>query len=307
MELKTYGDLKKVIKLISLKQKGEKILSQGKEVALDQLLGLIPGASNAKSAFNFLSAAFKKPDTVKTNTWLDKLDIDDKMSAIVDDTVENGFLQFLSKTLEAAPDEKPLQLDFNMNQQMADYLKKTYSGRHVAGLQESTNYNKRKMKKVLITESQLRAMVRKMLMEQTPMGATPVGSTGFGTPPGVKPKPPLSTPPGVKPKPPLSTPPGVKPKPPLSTPPGVNPKPPITTPQQMQQSMQQRDQAIETSMLTALQRDTALLGRLKTVTNFSQADTLIKTILGITKIPQAQIKSGLANLSRIGVQTQAGR
>jgi hypothetical protein len=35
------------------------------------------------------------------------------------------------------------------------------------------------MKKVLITESQLRAMVRKMLMEQTPMGSTPVGSTGF--------------------------------------------------------------------------------------------------------------------------------
>jgi len=179
MELKTYGDLKKIIKSISLKQKGEKIISQGKEIALDQLLGLIPGASNAKSAFNFLSSAFKKPDTVKTNTWLDRLDIDDKMSAIVDDTVENGFLQFLSKTLEAAPDEKPLQPDFNMNQQMADYLKKTYGGRFVAGIQESTIYNKKKMKKVLITESQLRAMVRKMLMEQQAMGSTPVGSTGF--------------------------------------------------------------------------------------------------------------------------------
>ncbi len=32
------------------------------------------------------------------------------------------------------------------------------------------------MKKVLISESQLRAMVRKMLMEQTPMGSTPVGT-----------------------------------------------------------------------------------------------------------------------------------
>jgi hypothetical protein len=170
MELKTYGDLKKIIKLISLKQKGEKILSQGKEIALDQLLGLIPGASNAKSAFNFLTSAFKKPDTVKTNTWLDKLDIDDKMSAIVDDTVENGFLQFLSKTLEAAPDEKPLQPDFNMNKQMSDYLQNTYSGRFVAGVQESTNYNKeKKMKKVLIRESELRKMVRKMIKEQMPM------------------------------------------------------------------------------------------------------------------------------------------
>jgi hypothetical protein len=105
--------------------------------------------------------------------------VDDKMSAIIDDTVENGFLQFLSRTLEAAPDEKPLQPDFNMNQQMADYLQKNYSGRFVAGIKESTNYNKRNMNKVLINESQLRAMVRKMLMEETPMGSTPVGSTGF--------------------------------------------------------------------------------------------------------------------------------
>lgn len=111
------------------------------------------------------------------------------------------------------------------------------------------------MKKVLVTESQLRAMVRKMLMEQTPM-ATPVGATGFA-------------------------------------------------PQDGQQ--QQKDQAIETAMLTALQKDTALLGRLKGVTNFSQADKLIQTLLSLTKIPSQQIKSGLSNLSRMGVQTQANK
>jgi hypothetical protein len=103
------------------------------------------------------------------------------------------------------------------------------------------------MKKVLITESQLRAMVRKMLIEQAPMG-----TTGFQQPQG-----------------------------------------------------QQQDQAIETAMLTALQKDTALMGRLKGVTNFSQADSLIKAVLSLTKIPQSQIKSGLSNLSRMGVQTQA--
>jgi len=110
------------------------------------------------------------------------------------------------------------------------------------------------MKKVLVTESQLRAMVRKMLMEQTPM-ATPVGATGFAS----------------------------------------------------QDGQQQKDQAIETAMLTALQKDTALLGRLKGVTNFSQADKLIQTLLSLTKIPSQQIKSGLSNLSRMGVQTQAGK
>jgi hypothetical protein len=113
------------------------------------------------------------------------------------------------------------------------------------------------MKKVLITESQLRGMVRNMLMEQTPM-STGIGQAGFVQPQG-----------------------------------------------QQTQTGQQKDQAIETAMLSALQRDTALLGRLKTVTNFSQADKLIQTLLSLTKIPQTQIKSGLSNLSRMGVQTQA--
>jgi hypothetical protein len=133
MELNTYGDLKKVIKAISLKQKGEKIGN----VALGTLVGFIPGADAAKTTFEFLSAAFKKPDTKKTKTWLDKLDIDDQMSAIVDDTVENGFLKTLSKTIEAEDDNTPLEQDFNMNAKMVNYLKKTYGGRTVSGITEN--------------------------------------------------------------------------------------------------------------------------------------------------------------------------
>ena len=114
------------------------------------------------------------------------------------------------------------------------------------------------MKKVLITESQLRGMVRKMLIEQTAM------STGIGQAKFVQ-------------------------------------------PQAASQTGQQKDQAIETAMLTALQKNTTLLTNLKSVRNFSQVDKLIQTVLGFTSIPSQQIKSGLVNLSRIGVQTQAGR
>jgi len=137
VELKTYGDLKKLIKAIATKQKGEKIIAKGKEFALDQILGLIPGASNAKTAFDFFSAAFKKPDTKKTGTWLDRLDIDDDMSAIVDDTVENGFMKSLSASLEKEPDDKPLEPDFNMNARMVNYLKSTHNGRTIMGIKES--------------------------------------------------------------------------------------------------------------------------------------------------------------------------
>jgi len=141
--LETYGDLKQLLNSISKRQKGEKIISKGKEFALDQILGLIPGASNAKTAFDFIKTAISKPDTKKTNTWLDKLDIDDDMSKIVDDTVENGFMQAMVKSIESEPDTKELEDDFNMNAKMVDYLKQTYAGRTVSGIQENnlTQFN----------------------------------------------------------------------------------------------------------------------------------------------------------------------
>ena len=132
-ELNTYGDLKKVIKAIALKQKGEKIGN----IALGTLMGFIPGAEAAKTTFDFIKAAISKPDNKKTSTWLDKLDIDDQMSKIVDDTVENGFMQAMAKSIESESDDTPLEPDFNMNAKMTNYLKQQYSGRTVAGIKEN--------------------------------------------------------------------------------------------------------------------------------------------------------------------------
>jgi hypothetical protein len=130
--METYGDLKKAINAIKLKQKGTKVGSLAIDVALD----MIPGMGAAKTTFDFIKAAFGKPDTKKTQTWLDKLDIDDDMSAIIDDTVENGFLKMIVSTIESESDSKPLEPDFNMNAKMVDYLKREYSGRTVTGITE---------------------------------------------------------------------------------------------------------------------------------------------------------------------------
>jgi hypothetical protein len=162
MELNTYGDLKKVIKAIALKQKGEKVGG----VALGTLLGFIPGADAAKTTFDFVKAAFSKPDTKKTKTWLDKLDIDDEMSAIVDDTVENGFLRILTNTIDNESDDKPLEQDFNMNAKMVSYLKQQYSGRTISGIQENKNKNKMKnasLKKLIKEE------IKSLLKENAPV------------------------------------------------------------------------------------------------------------------------------------------
>jgi hypothetical protein len=139
--METYGDLKKVIKSVSLKQKGEKV---GK-VAIDAVLGAIPG----------IGAAFKKPDDKKTSSWLDKLDVDDEMSAIVDDTVENGFLKAISAAIEKKPDGEKLDPNFDMNIKMTKYLGDKYKGRTVTGLKE----NKRIMKK-----SQFKNIIKEQLL-----------------------------------------------------------------------------------------------------------------------------------------------
>jgi hypothetical protein len=148
--METYGDLKKAIKSIQLKQKGEKV---GK-ATVDAILGAIPGLGTAKSTFDVLSAAFRKPDTKKSNSWLDKLDIDDEMEAIVDDTVENGFLKFLSKAFDSESDDKPLEQDFNMNAKIVDYLKNNYKQRTITGISEQTNMKKRFQKLAGIKEQE---------------------------------------------------------------------------------------------------------------------------------------------------------
>jgi hypothetical protein len=149
--METYGDLKKIIKSVSLKQKGEKV---GK-IAIDTVLGAIPGIGAAKTSFDFFKAAFKKPDDKKTSSWLDKLDVDDEMSAIVDDTVENGFLKAISAAIEKKPDDEKLDPNFDMNIKMTKYLGDKYKGRTVVGIKE----NKRIMKK-----SQFKNVIKEQLL-----------------------------------------------------------------------------------------------------------------------------------------------
>lgn len=137
--METYGDLKKAIKAVNQKLIGTKIGNFAVDIALD----FLPGAAAARTTFDFIKSAFNKPDDKKTNSWVDKLDIDDEVSAIIDNSVENGFLKLISRTIDAEPDDKKLESDFNMNQKMVDYLKNNYKGRTVTGIQENINMKTR--------------------------------------------------------------------------------------------------------------------------------------------------------------------
>jgi hypothetical protein len=159
IELKTYGDLKKLINSISNKKTEQKIIYKGAEIALDTVLGLL-GAGAAKNVFDLVKAGVSRPDDKKTKTWLDKLDIDDDMSLIVDDTVENGFIKMMSDIIKTQPDNKELEDDFNMNQKLVNYLSDKYNERTITGIKEN------KMKK-----SQLRQIIREEISKITEAAA----------------------------------------------------------------------------------------------------------------------------------------
>jgi hypothetical protein len=130
-QIRTFGDLSKIIRSINFRGKGKAVLGQGADFAINQLLGLIPGASNAKTAFDFFKAVIAKPDTKKTNTVLDKLDIDDEVLKIIDNTVEASFLQHLEAIIARRDQNTPIPADWNMTKELHDYIKATYRGRSI--------------------------------------------------------------------------------------------------------------------------------------------------------------------------------
>lgn len=131
--METHGDLKRTINNVLAKKKAERV---GK-AAVGAVISAIPGLGTAKDVFDVGKAFFNKPDSKKTNTWLDKLDVDDEASAIVDDTVEDTFIKSKLDQLTTEPDEKPLDSNFSMNKELIKFLKSQYKGRTLFGVQEN--------------------------------------------------------------------------------------------------------------------------------------------------------------------------
>ena len=119
-----------------------KKIAQGAIAAsIDVALGLIPGASSAKTAFDFFKACYSKPDDKKTNTILDRLDIDDETSLIVDDNIENGFLKYVTDLIQKYDPNLPIPNDWDMTKEINRYLKSNYNNRSVDIPNTTNNMN----------------------------------------------------------------------------------------------------------------------------------------------------------------------
>jgi len=137
-DVKTIGDLKALIQTAQLKKRGDQIkggvVDAAKSAVVDELVGKIPGLATAKSLFDFAKQAYQLPDESRTGTALDYLDVDDDVSKIVDDPIENAFLKTLGATLEKMDDKTPLQ-KVDITKLLQNYISQNFNKRTVSGIQ----------------------------------------------------------------------------------------------------------------------------------------------------------------------------
>ena len=135
-DIKTVGDLKKLI----FHAQNKKRLEQGKSAAKtavkdafwNEVTGKVPGLAAAKTLFDAMKTTYELPDEKRTGTALDYLDVDDDVSAIVDDPIENKFLKILASKIDKMNDNTPLK-SLNMTKLLSRYISNQFNARTVAG------------------------------------------------------------------------------------------------------------------------------------------------------------------------------
>jgi hypothetical protein len=134
-QLSTMKHLRALIKQINSEKRSEKGLDALKDVGQGFLLDLVPGGSTMMSLAGALRGMYKMPDDKKTDTKLDLLNIDDDVSKIVDDTVEDNFLNQVASQLDQLGDNEEIP---DMTKVLSKYLQGKYDSRTVSGFSEGT-------------------------------------------------------------------------------------------------------------------------------------------------------------------------
>ena len=124
-EIKTYGDLRNQLRTAIKTKKKESLKGFGIGMIMDKL-----GISLIKDAASFIRTMYKLPDEKKTGTVLDKfLNIDDDVSSIIDDNLENAFIQDFLAAIKKEPDDKVI--DGNITLALQDYIAKRHNQKTV--------------------------------------------------------------------------------------------------------------------------------------------------------------------------------
>ena len=119
--IETYGQLRSQLQMAIKTKKKKALAGFGIGMVFDYL-----GAAIFKDAATFIKTMYKLPDNKKTGTVLDVfLNINDDVSAIVDDQLENAFLQKFIQQIETKPDDE--KITTSITQELQNWIASEYS------------------------------------------------------------------------------------------------------------------------------------------------------------------------------------
>jgi hypothetical protein len=124
--LNTLGDLKATLsRAIRAKKVGNM-----KDRSIDVIKGVTIGP--AMDMWGLMKAAYKLPDDADVGPGLDSLNVDDDVSAIVDDKLENAFLNTLHKELNSQTlDDSTLLAQMDMTKMLSNFIASRHDKRTV--------------------------------------------------------------------------------------------------------------------------------------------------------------------------------
>jgi len=137
LEIKTVGDLKKAL-LMALKVKKQNLSKSAMKTGAGKIgwelaKTILPGigaAEAAKDVYDIMRSVYVLPDDKRTNTGLDVLNVDDQISAVLDDRVENQFIKGYLKQFEKVPDSVSLG-NMDMTKMLTDFVAEKYKNTKV--------------------------------------------------------------------------------------------------------------------------------------------------------------------------------
>lgn len=119
--IETYGQLRAQLDTAIRTKKKEALKSFGIGLVFDVL-----GGGAFASAASLIKTMYSLPDDKKTGTVLDTfLNVDDDVSAIVDDNLENAFLQDFIQFVQNQPDDK--KITDNVTVELQKYIASKYN------------------------------------------------------------------------------------------------------------------------------------------------------------------------------------
>ena len=127
-KLETVGEVLSIIQKFREAKAGGEVGKKALEMAVEQipiLSNVWAAVKGAKEAKDMIGTLYGMDDSFQSNTGLDKINIDDNISKIVDDKVESAFLNYLVDDLgKRNPDEKMPDVNIVLQDFLADKFNK---------------------------------------------------------------------------------------------------------------------------------------------------------------------------------------